>query len=100
MQEPIRESQPQALPYAAAVPDPALVDDPASGPLDEGIEQGLATAPATEVADVAYSHTDQPALSVTAEQGVASTPSATNEALTTHQQNSAANDTLQGGSQV
>ena len=48
----MQESHPQAVPYAAAVIDPEVVE--VSGAVDEGIEHGLATAEATDQADVAY----------------------------------------------
>ena len=56
----IRESQPQAIPYAAASSDPALTEEPVTGQIDQGVEQGLATAATTEIADIAYSHSSQP----------------------------------------
>ena len=40
------------MPYAAAVTDPELSER--SGAVDQGIEHGLATAAATDQADVAY----------------------------------------------
>lgn len=40
------------MPYAAAVSDPELSER--SAPVDQGIEHGLATAAATDQADVAY----------------------------------------------
>lgn len=59
MQEGLHEPQPQAIPYAAAVADPELADN--SEPVDQGIEYGLATAAATDQADVAYTQQEQPA---------------------------------------
>lgn len=56
----IRESQPQAVPYAAASSDPALTEESVTGQVDQGVEQGLATAATTEIADIAYSHSSQP----------------------------------------
>ena len=53
MQEGVRESQPQAVPYAAAVIDPDLAEN--AKPIDQGVEHGLATSAATDQADVAYS---------------------------------------------
>ena len=53
LQEAVPESQPQAVPYAAAVSDLELPDHTEA--VDQGIEHGLATAAATDQADVAYS---------------------------------------------
>lgn len=54
LQDGLHEPQPQAVPYAAAVVDSELADRVDA--IDEGIEYGLATAPATDQADVAYTH--------------------------------------------
>lgn len=59
LQEAPQEPQPQAVPYAATVTDAAFVSGADAGPVDLGIERGLATAPATEIADVAYSQPSQ-----------------------------------------
>ena len=57
LQEGLHEPQPQALPYAAAVADPDIAFNDAT--VDPGIGNGLATAAATEHADVAYSQPGQ-----------------------------------------
>ena len=59
LQEALQEPQPQALPYAATVTDAAFASEVDAGPVDVGIERGLATAPATEIANVAYSQPSQ-----------------------------------------
>ena len=56
----IRESQPQAVPYAAASSDPTLTEEAVTDQVDQGVEQGLATAATTKIADIAYSHSSQP----------------------------------------
>ncbi|KAL3160144.1 hypothetical protein ABBQ32_010913 [Trebouxia sp. C0010 RCD-2024] len=50
----VHESQPQAVPYAAAVADNEVPGR--TGAVDQGVEHGLATATATDQADVAYTH--------------------------------------------
>lgn len=60
MQGALHEPQPQAVPYAAAVVDPELSDR--ADLLDQGIEHGLATAEATDQADIAYTHQGEPAV--------------------------------------
>lgn len=57
LQEGLHDSQPQAVPYAAAVADPDTPEN--AGPVDQGIEHGLATSAATDQADVAYTQTEQ-----------------------------------------
>ena len=47
------------MPYAAAVTDNEIPDR--TGAVDQGIEHGLATAAATDQADVAYTHEGEPA---------------------------------------
>ena len=47
------------MPYAAAVADTEPPDR--TDPVDQGIEHGLATAEATDQADVAYTHQGEPA---------------------------------------
>ena len=60
LQDAVPESQPQAVPYAAAVADLELPEH--AGAVDQGIEHGLATAAATDQADVAYTlHAEGPA---------------------------------------
>lgn len=60
LQDAVPESHAQAVPYAAAVAELELPDRTEA--VDQGVEKGLATAPATDQADVAYSlHAGGPA---------------------------------------
>lgn len=52
LQDAVPDSQPQAVPYAAAVADLEIPERTEA--VDQGIEHGLATAAATDQADVAY----------------------------------------------